>query len=607
MIIIQSQNVGRIIAVALIAGIILSSLIPGIASAETYVYDGEVMSMVSVTETTTIRVTGLNLSPSGGTSMVTYNAPLFDTYEVSGFSQSVSGLSLAVTPAPLHATDYTDGFGNRYRRFEWMLNKSNTTFDAVIVTTFNATLKGDLSPEDLKDRIGAGGQPAYLVSTAMIQSDDPRIKLKGSQLTAGVNSQAEAVDRVINYVKTTIEIPDDSQPRDAVASLDNPRGNCVNKANLALALLRSQNISARYVSGMTLEGLYFIYFNTTNGTVSTALGWLQRPHAWIEVYYPVENVWVPYDPDQSKGFVDHRHIKAYAGIDSDMQNPATHGDPGMMEIINVNLEAYPTVSSTISALNRGDNVALQYMDTIQSPGSPFVLIGRELQGTSNRTSSVNLTVIANESPINNTVILTASVLPQRSDGIVAIQKSPDGVKWVEHSSGAPSAGNFTAQFIPILPGKYYFRAVWSGAGSYPSAESKPVVLVVNDPYATPTPLPPGNYVISGHIREADVDRPVPNATVTIGDATVNTDPHGNFEYKTTILKTENSTIRIAATAEGFGTSGTNITLSGGSDVNVTLLLAQETPTPKPTPMSSYGLLAALATMAAIALLRGRRQ
>lgn len=608
MIIIHRQNAGRLAAAIFIACTLILSLIPVNVAAETYVYDGEVMSMFRITETTTVKVTGLNLTPGSGTSMVTYNAPLYDSYEVNGFSQAVSGLSLTVTPAPLHANDFTDGFGNRYRRYEWMLNKSNTTFQATIVTNFSVTVKGDLSPEDLKDRPGAGGDPKFLVNTATIQSNDPAIRQKAGQLTAGANSQVEAVDSIIDYVKTTIEIPDDTQAKDAVTSLNNPRGNCVNKANLALALLRSQNISARYVSGMTLEGLYFVYFNTTNGTVSTALGWLQRPHVWIEVYYPLEKAWVPYDPDQSKGFVDHRHIKSYVSIDGDTQNPTTHGEPGMMEVINVNREAYPTTSTNIAAVKTGDDVSLQYMDTKSEPRTPFVLIGKELQGTANRTSSVNLTLIANNSTMNNTVVLTASVIPQRSDGVVTIQKSVDGSKWVDHASGAPSFGNFTAQFVPMITGKYYFRAKWTGAGSYPAAESKTVTLDVKDPSETPTPLPAGNYVISGHIREADIDRPVPDANVTIGNVIIKTDPHGNFVYDTGINRTENTTIRLEATARGFGKSGTDIALSGGTDVSLTLMLATENATPSPTtPMSVFGLLAALATMAAVALLRGRKE
>jgi len=55
---------------------------------------------------------------------------------------------------------------------------------------------------------------------------------------------------------------------------------------------------------------------TVSGGLSTyGYSWNAGPHAWIEVYYP-DIGWVPYEPQQTLGFVDAHHVRVSAGVDS---------------------------------------------------------------------------------------------------------------------------------------------------------------------------------------------------------------------------------------------------------------------------------------------------
>jgi peroxiredoxin len=120
----------------------------------------------------------------------------------------------------------------------------------------------------------------FLKPEALIQVDDPAIRGLAQELAAGSLCQMDAVVRILNWVQMNIRYgcpAGGAFGADAVSTLRNRVGNCVNFANLAVALLRAVGIPSIPCGGFVAD------------RPESAAG-----HAWIAVLYP-ENQWVEYE------------------------------------------------------------------------------------------------------------------------------------------------------------------------------------------------------------------------------------------------------------------------------------------------------------------------
>ncbi|MEK6907430.1 MAG: transglutaminase-like domain-containing protein [Nanoarchaeota archaeon] len=143
----------------------------------------------------------------------------------------------------------------------------------------------------------------YLKESKTVTSNDPEIKKKAAELAEGEDDLFVVVHKIgawtkenINYSLDTLTI---EASQDSSWVFQNKRGVCDELTALFVAMLRSINIPARFVTGQA-------YTNVINGFGN---------HAWAEVYFPGYG-WIPFDPTYGQlGYVDSTHIKMKDSID----------------------------------------------------------------------------------------------------------------------------------------------------------------------------------------------------------------------------------------------------------------------------------------------------
>lgn len=447
----------------------------GSASAETYIFDGTARSQVRITQTTIISVSGLDPMTIPNGSKILYNASYPSSSNVNGYFISSSGVQINADPAPASISGImTDKYGNKYKQLAWDIDSnSSQSFDIVVTTGFYADIKGDLSPLSYEDTIGTSAYPEYRAPTDMVQSDAPAIINKKNVLLSGVTSQAEAVDRIMNFVKTSIPVDDPDVPKDALSSLSSSKGNCVNRAHLALALLRSAGIPARCVQGLVYGDEYTVSYTVDGGKGVTKITWGNGPHVWVEVYYPDEGAWVGYDPFMDKGFVDSRHVKLSIGKDDNPDDASTRGDVGMLYVDGASPSV--TFTSDVSSSSLQDSISLRYKYTKQSPKGVF-MIARELR------SSLAPTPTPTPKPNNTTVTPTPSpvisLVPTIQPTIIPGDNAKHNVSGtiVDASTGASVQGATvvldTVEISASQTGKFAFLYAVTN-GSYVLSVSAP--------------------------------------------------------------------------------------------------------------------------------------
>ncbi len=360
------------------------------ASAATYVLEGTTRSIVRITVITTIHVSGIEPGHIANGSKIVFNATYPVPASVGGYSATYSNVDIDVSPAPSRVpVTATDQYGNQYIQYTWDIDDSvSPTFDITATTGFDAEVDGDLSTLYYDDPVGTSAFPEYRSPTGLVQSSDPAIVGKKDELLAGVTSEAEAVDRIMDYVRTSIPDQDPGAPKDALSSMKSHKGNCVNRAHLAMALLRSAGIPVRCVTGVLYADKYIISYPLDGGTASREVAWDSGTHVWLEVYYPGENAWVAYDPWMEKRFVDGRHVRLAVSKDFSMNDTSTRGSAGMLYVTGLS----PTVamSTSVSASDLHDSASLRYKYSGRSPKGAL-MFGREMLGSSAPTPTITIT------------------------------------------------------------------------------------------------------------------------------------------------------------------------------------------------------------------------
>ena len=179
-------------------------------------------------------------------------------------------------PEPDLTDDGVDAFGNEWFKATW----SNPTEEissvvevtcrdemrfAPIVTWDNRRSDSKYRyPEDVRQWL----EPDNL---GFIQSDAPEIVELAETLSTGAMLQIDVVGRVLAWVHENVLVAACDEPVDGVDALwtlENRVGICVNFANLSIALLRAAGIPAIAVSGVVAD------------SESPDVG-----HAWISVYF----------------------------------------------------------------------------------------------------------------------------------------------------------------------------------------------------------------------------------------------------------------------------------------------------------------------------------
>jgi transglutaminase-like putative cysteine protease len=153
----------------------------------------------------------------------------------------------------------------------------------------------------------------YLNSEAIIRIT-PEIAAQAAEIVGDEDDAVKVAFLLGKWVKENIEYSlttvttQASMPSDWV--LENRYGVCDELTSLFIAMLRSQGIPARFISGVAYTNLEIL---------DTPWG----PHGWAEVWFPGVG-WVPYDVTYGQyGYVDATHIAFQASPDA-AQNAATY-------------------------------------------------------------------------------------------------------------------------------------------------------------------------------------------------------------------------------------------------------------------------------------------
>lgn len=238
------------------------------------------------------------------------------TYYSSGQNlQHVTNINIYSSSSNFNETINYDAYGNTYTKLSL---KSNQTSDFIIQQDYTAETEviltsGFTSNAPFPTNISS----EYTMPTANIQSNDPDISNKAASLTNGCTTMQEAVQKigqyVIGYLKYESSNTEDNSDEDASTVFDRKTANCAGYANLAIAMLRSVDIPARYVSGAKL---YLPYNLPVPGFTPSyfPMGGSSGPHAVYEVEYP-DKGWVMAEPQRTLNFMPTHFVRHHQGAD----------------------------------------------------------------------------------------------------------------------------------------------------------------------------------------------------------------------------------------------------------------------------------------------------
>lgn len=259
-------------------------------------------------------------------------------------NQVVRDFELKFTPEPQEKKSERDARGNTVVTAGWStvpksvecalsFSAGNSTSLKLIDTGVPFPLPE--IPEDVR---------YYLKATEQVQAGDERIRRLSAELTQGVKTEFDAVQRVITYVVDHVKYVSPPERYDALYSLESRKGNCQNFSHLSAALLRPLGIPVRIVNGITLNRPFNV--NRQGSVYTFKMG--QGRHSWIEVWFP-DLGWVPVDPQQTAMFVPNRFIRIEVGADNNetkndgmmrwTYDRGSQAEPRDIELINSNFAA----------------------------------------------------------------------------------------------------------------------------------------------------------------------------------------------------------------------------------------------------------------------------
>ena len=326
----------------LILCLVLLMAVPG--RAENYTIRGGMGAEISYEVRETITTSG------SGVRKTTLSFVMPRNFESPTFRQEIRDVDISFVPNPDEQKKSEDGRGNLIRTVVW--NKPPGVIDVrMSVTAANTTgLETIETKAPFPLTKVARELQDYLGTTEQVQTDDPRIRSLSSELTKGVTTEFDAVQRLISWVVDHVSYVTPPQQYDAIYSLESGKGNCQNYSHLSAALLRAVGVPTRIVNGITMNRPFDVSWQ--KGVITFKMG--QGRHSWIEVWFP-DLGWVPFDPQNSVLFVSSRFIRVEVGID----NNETKNDGLLTWTQDRNATGKPTLQEAVNADFRKDEVRIR--------------------------------------------------------------------------------------------------------------------------------------------------------------------------------------------------------------------------------------------------------
>jgi hypothetical protein len=210
---------------------------------------------------------------------------------------------------------------------EFLPNYANNSYSQRVVQedefSKRVIIQVNLSPLNSRAAFPIPGQQlsfemkSFLSPEKNIPVNEEAIAAQVRRLVQNVRSVAEAVSTVSDWIVDNYTYDaGPNTPQDGRSVFYNKRGSCVGYSNVAIAMLRSVGIPARYVHGYLPPGYDWGISKKYWGVQISGGGY----HAWVEVYYP-DIGWAFTDLLHSKNFVDPFHILRYTdGINLNPRN-----------------------------------------------------------------------------------------------------------------------------------------------------------------------------------------------------------------------------------------------------------------------------------------------
>jgi len=266
------------------------------------------------------------------------------------YRQEIRGFKLTFSPKPTAEQRTEDKRGNQILTATWNPPPpevvSRISFSALNQTKLQQLQTGTPFP---LDSVPPEMAP-YLAATAQVQSNNQRIRKLAKELTTGVTTQFDAVQRILTWIIDNVRYVTPSPEHDALYALKQGKGNCQNFSPLSAALMRAVSIPVRIVNGVTLNQPFNVL--RQGGVLTFKMG--QGRHSWIEVWFS-DLGWVPFDPQQTELFVSNRYVRVEIGID----NNETINDGLLRWSRTLGSKGKPTLQESINADFIKDRVKIE--------------------------------------------------------------------------------------------------------------------------------------------------------------------------------------------------------------------------------------------------------
>ena len=139
----------------------------------------------------------------------------------------------------------------------------------------------------------------FIQKTPLSDAEIELLRRKAGEITSGARYQHEAVEQVMQYIRSTVSysLQSSSNPADVLRT---GKAYCEGYANVAALMLRTIGIPAKVVDSYIPPGHMWGYGQEGSGGY----------HAHVEVFYQ-DTGWISYDPQATVHFVDPFHIVNY--------------------------------------------------------------------------------------------------------------------------------------------------------------------------------------------------------------------------------------------------------------------------------------------------------
>ena len=223
----------------------------------------------------------------------------------------------------------------------------------------------------------------YLEATTLINSDNIVIKETAEQIIGDEDDLYEVVYKLGSWgndnIEYSLETLTEELTQNSVWVLQNKRGVCDELTVLFIAMLRSQGIPAKFVSGSS-------YTNIIPGFGN---------HAWAEVYFPGKG-WVPFDVTYGQyGYVDATHIKMRESHKAKEPSVSYRWSPGGKNIDVIPLNISTTITSPTNKIPNYVNVNINTLKTQIKSGSYLPL---EIELENNQDYYLTTTLYITKAP-----------------------------------------------------------------------------------------------------------------------------------------------------------------------------------------------------------------